>query len=103
MPQTCIPTLFVLGAGPKICIHTLFVFGAGPQICIPTLFVLSVNRGGPRKISDFYECFLHAFMYQNPEKVLSYNSWISGLDSRKLKFISLFILIPIFLEQFHTF
>jgi hypothetical protein len=37
-----------------------------------------------------YECFFHAFMYQNPKKVLSYNSWISGLDRRKLKFAPAF-------------
>ncbi len=29
---------------PQICIHTLFLLGAGLQICIHTLFVLSVNR-----------------------------------------------------------
>jgi hypothetical protein len=46
----CIPTLFVLGVGPKKCIHTLFVLGAGPKICIPTLFVLPVNRCGPQGI-----------------------------------------------------
>ncbi len=43
-PQICIPTLFVLGAGSQISIPTLFVLGAGPQIRIHTLFVLSVNR-----------------------------------------------------------
>ncbi len=43
MPQISIPTLFVLGAGPKICIHTLLVLRAGPKICISTLFVLGAG------------------------------------------------------------
>jgi hypothetical protein len=31
-----------------------------------------------------YDCFLHAFMYQRPEKIKSYNTWINGITPEKL-------------------